>query len=35
MLLSALLFFLVIIGLFAAGTVMRPARWSERPRLVG
>lgn len=34
-LLSALVFFLVIVGLFALGMVMRPVPWSERPRLVG
>jgi hypothetical protein len=25
-------FFMVIIGLLALGTAMRPIRWSERPR---
>lgn len=28
-------FFLMIIGLFALGTAMRPVRWSERPRHAG
>ncbi len=31
-LLMSLVFFLIIIGLLALGTVMRPVRWSERPR---
>lgn len=29
----SLVFFLIIIGVFALGTPMRPVRWSERPRL--
>ncbi len=33
-LMLALLFFVLIIGLFALSTVMRPRRWSERPRLI-
>ena len=28
-------FFMVIIGLLALGMVMRPGRWSERPRQAG
>jgi len=28
----SLLFFVIIIGLLTVGTVMRPARWSERSR---
>ena len=32
LLLAALLFFLVIIGMLAVGTIMRPTRWSERER---
>jgi hypothetical protein len=28
----SLVFFLIIIGLLALGTVMRPSRWSERTR---
>lgn len=35
LLLVALLFFLIILGMLALGTVMKPGRWSERPRLVG
>jgi hypothetical protein len=31
-LMLSLVFFLAIIGLFALSTVMRPGRWSERPR---
>lgn len=34
-LLAAFLFFLIIIGMLALGMVLRPDRWSERPRLVG
>lgn len=34
-LLVAFLFFLVIIGVLALGTVMKPGRWSERPRPAG
>lgn len=30
--LVALAFFIIIVGLLALGTVMRPGRWSERPR---
>ena len=33
LLLAALLFFLIIIGMLAVGTIMRPSRWSERPRV--
>ena len=29
----SLVFFLMIIGVLALGTVMKPGRWSERPRL--
>lgn len=35
LLLLALIFFLIIIGVLALGTVMKPGRWSERPRPVG
>lgn len=28
----SLVFFLIIVGLFAVGTAMRPIRWNERPR---
>ena len=28
----SLVFFLIIIGLLTVGTVLRPVRWSERPR---
>ena len=31
----SLAFFMVIIGLLALGMVMRPGRWSERPRQAG
>jgi len=31
----SLVFFLIIIGLLALGTVMRPIRWNERPRPSG
>lgn len=31
----SLVFFLIIISLLALGTVMRPVRWSERPRPAG
>jgi hypothetical protein len=31
-LLVAFLFFLIIIGMRALGTVMQPGRWSERPK---
>jgi hypothetical protein len=34
-LLAAFIFFLMIIGVLVLGTVLRPGRWSERPRLVG
>jgi hypothetical protein len=27
--------FLIIIGVLALGTVIKPGRWSERPRFVG
>jgi hypothetical protein len=30
----AFVFFLLIIGMLVLGSVMRPGRWSERPRLV-
>ncbi|HKY71872.1 MAG TPA: hypothetical protein VJL88_08115 [Nitrospira sp.] len=26
-------FFLAIVGMLALGTIMRPGRWSERPRV--
>ena len=29
----ALMFFLIIIGVLVLGSVMRPGRWSERPRV--
>lgn len=29
---ASLVFFLIIVGLFAVATAMRPVRWSERPR---
>jgi hypothetical protein len=29
------LVFVIIIGLLALGTIMKPGRWSERPRFVG
>jgi len=32
-LMVSLVFFLLIVGLLALGTVMRPGRWSERPRV--
>ena len=35
LLLIALIFFLIIIGLLALGTLMKPTRWNERPRPVG
>ena len=28
-------FFLMIIGVLVLGMVMRPVRWSERPRIAG
>ncbi|WP_173047110.1 hypothetical protein [Nitrospira sp. KM1] len=31
-LMVAFLFFVLIISMFALGTVMRPGRWIERPR---
>ena len=34
-LLVTFIVFLIIIGVLALGTVMRPGRWSERPRPVG
>jgi len=34
MLLVTFIVFLIIIGVLALGTVMKPSRWSERPRLV-
>ena len=34
-LLVAFIFFLIILGILALGTVMKPGRWSERPRFVG
>ena len=34
-LLAAFLLFLIIVGMLALGTVLKPGRWSERPRLVG
>jgi hypothetical protein len=33
LLLAAFLFFILIIGVLVVGSVMRPRRWSERPRL--
>jgi hypothetical protein len=32
LLVVSLVFFMAIIGLFALSAVMRPSRWSERPR---
>ncbi len=32
-LLIAVLFFLLIVGVLAIGSIMRPARWSERARI--
>jgi hypothetical protein len=29
------LVFVIIIGLLALGTIMKPQRWSERPRFAG
>ena len=29
----AFVFFLIIIGMLVFGSVMRPGRWSERPRV--
>jgi len=29
----AFVFFLIIIGMLVLGSVMRPGRWSERPRV--
>jgi hypothetical protein len=29
----AFVFFLIIIGVLVLGSVMRPGRWSERPRV--
>ena len=29
----AFVFFLIIIGMLILGSVMRPGRWSERPRV--
>jgi len=29
----AFVFFLIIIGMLVLGSVMRPGRWSERPRI--
>jgi hypothetical protein len=29
----AFVFFLIIIGMLTLGSVMRPGRWSERPRV--
>lgn len=34
-LLVTLIVFVIIIGVLALGTVMRPGRWSERPRFIG
>ena len=31
----SLVFFLMIVSLLGLGAVMRPARWSERPRHAG
>ena len=33
-LLVAFIFFLIIIGVLTLGTLMKPGRWSDRPRLV-
>jgi hypothetical protein len=35
LLLVTFIVFVIIIGVLALGTVMRPGRWSERPRVVG
>lgn len=32
-LLASLILFLIIIGVLALSTVMKPGRWSERPKL--
>jgi hypothetical protein len=32
---ASLVFFLLIIAVLALSTVMRPGRWSERPRSAG
>jgi hypothetical protein len=32
-LMAAVIFFMLIIAVLALGSVMRPGRWSERPRL--
>jgi hypothetical protein len=34
-LLAAFVFFTLIVAMLALGAMMRPARWSERPRMVG
>jgi hypothetical protein len=34
-LLVTLIVFVIIIAVLALGTVMRPGRWSERPRFIG
>lgn len=34
-LLVSLMFFACIIAVVAMGTVMRPGRWSDRPRVAG
>ena len=33
LLFAAFVFFLIIIGMLVLGSVMRPGRWSERPRV--
>lgn len=33
LLFGAFVFFLIIIGVLVLGSVMRPGRWSERPRV--
>jgi hypothetical protein len=33
-LVASLVLFLLILGMMALGTVMRPSRWSERPKPV-
>jgi hypothetical protein len=34
LLVVTLMVFLIIIGILALGTVMKPGRWSERPRSI-
>lgn len=33
LLLTVFIFFLIVIGILALGTIMQSGRWSERPRL--